>query len=129
LIKTTNYMKSKEFGSKIDAFIKNVDKKFGDLKRGHTLQEEADVIRIINNPSSISREEEKKYRDKLCNDLFNQIPLLEQLRGANAYLNPSSYIQEKTHEIYKLTREQIIGKMIEEDARPKAEKWNLNLNA
>jgi hypothetical protein len=108
-----------ELRPEISAFGKRITEKIGDIKRGHTLQEEADVIRIIKDPSNISPKDIENYNIKTVKiiEIASFLSYLGHIDGAIKLI-------ELTNSPFSNLHEEIV-----KDAQLKAKKWKLNLTA
>jgi hypothetical protein len=110
--------------------IKNrVVEKFKDIKRGHTLQEEADVRRIISGLSTISEKDiyicEGELQD---NAMFGEMSVLEAIGGKYNVICPTESRREAMVEIENLTPAQL-EKIVINKALKKARAWGIISNA
>lgn len=118
---------STELGTRFSVIRKQVTEKIGDIKRGHTIQKETEVKRIISDSSSISAEDIEAYREKLCNATFMSMSMIFPSNLGSILISPHLLELEIQNEICKidnLTPEQLKQKMIE-DAQRKAKAWGI----
>lgn len=103
--------------------------KVRDTIRGHTLEEEANVARILS--GNIAPEDIEGYKQRRVGDVAHQSFSLSILYSQGSILTSSSVPYPVLMEIERqkaLTPEQILNE-IRMDARQKAERWKLKLTA
>ena len=99
-------------GPKVTGIKRQLIEKIGDIKRGHTLQEEADVRRILRDPANISPLDIENYNAETI-EIASFLIFLGQIEGAVKLVETGR--DSKTR--------------IAEDAKLKAKEWKLNLDA
>lgn len=120
------YAMSVELGVKIKQVGKEFVGKIGNLARGHTLEEETYIRRVLCDPSSVSPDDVGKYlRRKLNSAVLSAVhPLL----GGNATILGlevgAAALQEELERQKGLTWEQLSAEVIA-DAQKKAKEWKL----
>jgi hypothetical protein len=117
-----------ELRPEISAFGKRIAEKIGDIKRGHTLQEEVKIKRIICDPSSISAEDMEVYREKLRYNVLRRLIIAPNSSWGTLAFSESPILQKEMEKIDNLTPNQLAIEILEE-VRRKIKKWGLNSNA
>lgn len=111
-------------GRRIKGFVaKTVE----DIKRGHTLEEEAKVKRIITDPSSISTEDLEEWKRRQLKYISQALSTYSSIIGDAGCPNIIIF-DRKMNEVINLTREQLAMEVLEA-AKRKVEEWKITILA
>lgn len=98
-----------------------------DIARGHSLEEENRVRRIISEPSSISNEDIRRYREGKL-DFAASLTISSLTIGSIPIPANSDAVWKEKERQKNLTPEEIIDEVVR-DAWQKANDWKLKLGA
>lgn len=98
-----------------------IAEKRADARRGHTLEEEIRVHRILNNPTGISADDIEKYKSSRLNYVSSLMTMSINILGTPALQNANSLWKEMERQ-KRLTPEQLAAETLE-DARQKNLEW------